>query len=335
MWANEEVYNRQGTRYRIRQGHAVVGFPASVEVTLEPQEVLDERFRELIVSVKAKQTPNGLETEPTMNGRGFRLRFTPSDTGWVDYSVPVVFLVKTLNGQQTKGLDQYETQDSLPVPVWVNPTKTRRILAGTLLGLPILMTGLTLFVLSRARRRQRQQLASKSATAESNVEKEPEKARPAWNLAQIKLEAYFDRNLQQVNQIFLVAIGVMCVDFGFVLTGVVMSFHGTKITPVELVASGAGIITEFIGATFMVIYRSTMAQANEFMSILERINTVGMAVQVLDSIPETATVLKSETRAHIVELLLIANAHSKPKAKEERNPKVTKNKDAKATETMR
>jgi len=53
----------------------------------------------------------------------------------------------------------------------------------------------------------------------------------------------------------------------------------------------------------MMIYRSTMTQTNEFMSLLERINTVGMAVQVLDSIPESEK-LKNETRAKIVSLLL-------------------------------
>lgn len=48
-----------------------------------------------------------------------------------------------------------------------------------------------------------------------------------------------------------------------------------------LVAGVSGIITQFIGATFMVIYRSTMTQANEFMVILERINTVGMLFKFL------------------------------------------------------
>jgi hypothetical protein len=61
------------------------------------------------------------------------------------------------------------------------------------------------------------------------------------------------------------------------------------------VAIGSDIITQFIGVTFMVIYRSTMARANQFMEVLERINTVGMAVQVLDSIPEKEAELKNRT----------------------------------------
>ena len=77
--------------------------------------------------------------------------------------------------------------------------------------------------------------------------------------------------------------------------------------------SVAGVILLCVGATFMVIYRSTMTQANEFMLILERINTVGMSVRVLDSIPEDEKLLKNETRAQIVELLLNANISTCPK----------------------
>jgi hypothetical protein len=65
----------------------------------------------------------------------------------------------------------------------------------------------------------------------------------------------------------------------------------------------------------MVIYRSTMAQANRFMEVLERINTVGMAVQILDSIPEAEAQLKNSTRAEIVALLLSAKAKSSSRPK--------------------
>jgi hypothetical protein len=62
-----------------------------------------------------------------------------------------------------------------------------------------------------------------------------------------------------------------------------------------------------------------MVQANECMSILERINTVGMAVQVLDSIPESLTDLKSSSRAKIITLLLSANiGQTVPRGKSER-----------------
>jgi len=137
---------------------------------------------------------------------------------------------------------------------------------------------------------------------EVKAEKEPEKAKFAWELASAKLEAYFDRNLMQVLLIFIVAIFAMLVGFGFVLWGVWIAIK-TPGQNTAWIAAVSGIITEFIGVTFMVIYRSTMSQASSFMQVLERINTVGMAVQILDSIPEADGQLKNSTRAELVSLL--------------------------------
>jgi len=150
---------------------------------------------------------------------------------------------------------------------------------------------------------------------EIRAEKEPEKTRFAWDLARVKLEAYFDRNLSQVRMIFVVAVGVMLVGFGFILWGVSHAVSNPESVKTSYLAAISGIITEFIGVTFMVIYRSTMAQANQFMEVLERINTVGMAVQILDAIPEQETQLKNSTRAEIVSLLLSVNARSKSSTK--------------------
>jgi hypothetical protein len=137
---------------------------------------------------------------------------------------------------------------------------------------------------------------------EDKAEKQPEKVKFAWEIASAKLEAYFDRNLTQVFAIFVLAIIVMLVGFAFVLWGVTLAIRNpTQNT--SWIAAISGIITEFIGLTFMVLYRSTMAQANTFMQVLERINTVGMAVQILDSIPESETQLKNSTRAQLVGLL--------------------------------
>lgn len=155
------------------------------------------------------------------------------------------------------------------------------------------------------------------AEAADQEKANPQRARYAWDVARVKLEAYFDRNLLQVNLVFWFAVFVMAVGFGFILAGVLLSLHQPTVTPIAAISAISGLITQFIGATFMVIYKSTMSQANEFMVVLERINSVGMAVQVLDSIPESNAVLKDATRAQIVPLLLGAQITPKraPSAK--------------------
>jgi hypothetical protein len=47
-----------------------------------------------------------------------------------------------------------------------------------------------------------------------------------------------------------------------------------------------------------------MAQANQFVSVLERINTVGMAVQILDSMEKESSEIKDITRGEMIKLLL-------------------------------
>jgi hypothetical protein len=82
--------------------------------------------------------------------------------------------------------------------------------------------------------------------------------------------------------------------------------------PVSIVASASGVIISFIGGSFLLIYRSILAQSKEYVTVLERINAVGMAVQVIASIPEANTELKSQTKAELAKQLLSLYATSPP-----------------------
>jgi hypothetical protein len=175
------------------------------------------------------------------------------------------------------------------------------------LVLPVLSAAIALVkvVLDSYRTRQKEQRTEeKVKEIEQKAEKEPEKIRFAWDLARTKLEAYFDRNLNQVKSIFWVSIFVMIVGFGFVAYGIIRSINDPERITATYIASISGIITEFIGVTLMLIYRSTLQQAGAFMTVLEKINSVGMAVQILDSISDGHDTLKNETRAEIVKMLL-------------------------------
>ena len=91
---------------------------------------------------------------------------------------------------------------------------------------------------------------------------------------------------------------------------------------VAVIATSSGVITEFIGATFILVYRSTIQQAVNYSKTLERINAVGMAMQILDTIPEGAKIddLKERTKAALVELLVRQNyevlSHTLEKSKD-------------------
>ena len=76
----------------------------------------------------------------------------------------------------------------------------------------------------------------------------------------------------------------------------------------------AGVITEFIGATFLFIYRSTVRQAASYNQTLERMNSVGMAMQILDSISGESKEMQDLTKAEIVKLLVQQSGPMTPPA---------------------
>jgi len=152
---------------------------------------------------------------------------------------------------------------------------------------------------------QQRDMQSKVQQAQALAAGNQEKAKPAWDLARVTLDLYFKRNLVQVNLIFVIAVVVMFMGFAFIILSLSHALDQSK-TQVDMVGAAAGIVTEFIGATFMLLYRSTMSQANSYVCILERINTVGMAVQVLDSIPDGVPE-KNAGRIQVITSLLEAN----------------------------
>ena len=159
---------------------------------------------------------------------------------------------------------------------------------------------------SEERRRSREEIAQ----AESRVESEPERAKPAWDLARITLEAYFNRNLTQISAIFWLSVVVMLVGFSILVWGLAQAVVMPASPFPSALATAAGVVTEFIGATFLFIYRSTIQQAINYSHTLERINSVGMAMQILDTMPETVstTDLRSRTKSALVQLL-VKQAH--------------------------
>jgi NADH:ubiquinone oxidoreductase subunit K len=144
----------------------------------------------------------------------------------------------------------------------------------------------------------------KIEAVEKRYEENPQKTQNAWDLARIKLESYLDRNISQVRTIFWLTVTVML--FGFVLIGygVFNVFESPENIKPSIVAATSGILVNFIGATLLVIYKSTMQQAKEYMSIIERINAVGMSVQILENLGDENKELKEQTTAEISKQLL-------------------------------
>lgn len=119
---------------------------------------------------------------------------------------------------------------------------------------------------------------------EEEVKRSPEKTKAAWDLAQERLENYLDRNIAQVRSIYWLCVFVMLVGFALVAYGTSLIVRDSQNLQASTLSSIAGILISFLGGSFMVIYKSTMTQAKEYVAMLERINAVGMSLQIIDSL---------------------------------------------------
>ncbi|KVO83314.1 hypothetical protein WL21_09790 [Burkholderia ubonensis] len=144
----------------------------------------------------------------------------------------------------------------------------------------------------------------KVESVERKAAEHPEKPQLAWEVARTKLENYLDRNLAQVRSILWLTYLVMFAGFSLVLFGLYRALDAQNNLPVAVVGAASGVIITFIGGSFLVIYRSILAQSKGYVTVLERINAVGMAVQVLSNIPEDQAELKHKTTAQLATSLI-------------------------------
>ena len=88
----------------------------------------------------------------------------------------------------------------------------------------------------------------------------------------------------------------------------------------SIVTSLSGVIVEFIAGTFLIVYRSTMKQAHEYVDILRRLNAIGTSIVLVDGMANRAkddSTFKDETRARIAsEILSQASSGNEEKARE-------------------
>ena len=152
------------------------------------------------------------------------------------------------------------------------------------------------------------QKENKLVEVEKRVQENPKESQAAWELARIKLESYLDRNLSQVNAIFWLSAIVMIVGFVLIGFGVYFAYFNSINFKVSILTTSSGILVNFIGGTFLILYKATMAQAKDYVTILERINAVGMSVHILDTLKDediSESNLKQETTASIALNLLL------------------------------
>src|SRR6266487_3232743 len=105
-------------------------------------------------------------------------------------------------------------------------------------------------------------------------DQEPGNVALDWDYGQAKIEVYIDDNVEQMKKIFNCSMIVMSVGGLLIFISIIIALievlftkQPSILTPAAI-SGFAGIITEFIGATFLFIYRSTIQQASSYIKTL-------------------------------------------------------------------
>ncbi len=127
------------------------------------------------------------------------------------------------------------------------------------------------------------------SNAKKKIKETPNEVLPVWDLANATLQKYYNKNIEQVNSIYKLSIAVMIMGFLLIVSILIAGVFYDKEIKNEDIGIIAGIITEFIGATFLFIYKSTITQAIQHSKSLEKINNVGMSIKIIESIENNET----------------------------------------------
>lgn len=114
------------------------------------------------------------------------------------------------------------------------------------------------------------------------------------------LREYYYLVKTHTNASFRTALGFGMVGFTLVGTGIALGYE--KETKIAMVASIAGVLTEFISSVFFYLYNRTVRQLKEYHDSLLDVQDVLLALKVLGSLQDPAT--KSEVVKSVVMYLM-------------------------------
>jgi hypothetical protein len=151
---------------------------------------------------------------------------------------------------------------------------------------------------------QKEDLTARVEQAESKLAQEAPEPKDIWNVARLTLEKHFQGNLSQVKYIFWISVAACSIGLLFFCASLINIIGNPDAIQASIVSAASGATLNLIGGTFLVIYRSTMSQAKYYMEVLERINAIGMALNISDKIDKKAASEKDDMRKETMRFIL-------------------------------
>jgi hypothetical protein len=197
-------------------------------------------------------------------------------TRWLPFVIILLGFLVIIRGAVLSGVALVYSSVELPP-----------LVVGTLIGVLITLIGIIFLSFYKSRMAEArgyfEELESKTNYWESN---------PAER-ARLKIQFYMHENLRQVRWIFWLTLVAMFLGFLIIIIGAILALDPLAISSdtssaetSSIVTTLSGVIVEFIAATFLWVYRSTMKQAREYVNVLLRLNIINMSIEQTDKIKD-------------------------------------------------
>jgi nitrate reductase gamma subunit len=145
--------------------------------------------------------------------------------------------------------------------------------------------------------------------AKDKAQEKPEDPAAAWEVASNQLQEYLKINLKQIQSIYQLSITVMLIGFALIVTSIALAMLQPEENSPALVAGIGGVVTEFIGGTFLFVYRSALEQSRHYIQTLDKTSSVGVALKILEGIEKRGEPLKEVREARIAIAKLLISQH--------------------------
>lgn len=142
--------------------------------------------------------------------------------------------------------------------------------------------------------------------AEKKAAKNPDSLRQRWDVYLVDYKIFLAMNIRQNRFVFYVALLMIMGGFVLIGAGFVRDAQSQEMSFQSVAVIVAGVITEFIAGTIMIIFRSVVEQTMEHRKTLEKFVSIGIAMNMLDQLPAKVAEqdLKSQTAADLAKLVI-------------------------------
>lgn len=123
-------------------------------------------------------------------------------------------------------------------------------------------------------------------------------------------QQYILVNLRQNQGVFLLAIAMIVFGLLLICIGLIWDFphsdRPNQSLPVEgsWAAIIAGLFTQFVAGTILVVFKSVFQQTTEYYKSVERMASIGIAMNMLDALPTNSAELKTKILAEAANVVL-------------------------------